>query len=214
MSNSASNDKPAKPTVPTKRLAAPFVVPPDIRDLLGPAPITELEDEETYERILYRVAQAVSPADYVEWLWVKDIVDLTLDASRCRSAKVARLAAARKRTIEILQEDRTKDRYGLEFLHRPDEVRMKMNKIDRCDDNKHESVAETLARLGLTEQSIEDDAHLSALADLERLQELIDAANARRDAVLREIDRRRDSFARRVRQGVEAIDNIIDAEFE
>ncbi len=192
-------------------------MPPDIRDLLGPAPITELEDEETYERILGQVAQAVSPGDFVEWLWIKDIVDLTLDANRCRRAKVVRLAVARRSAIQnILSFDprpRKPDDFDLEFNPRADEMQKAYDDYGRGD-KKVELFAEKLERRGLTEQSIGESAYLAALDDLERLQHLIDAANARRDAVLREIDRRRDSFARRARPAVAALDNAIDAEFE
>jgi hypothetical protein len=40
----------------------------DVRELLGPAWIIEGEDPERYEQLLARVADAVGPADFIDWL--------------------------------------------------------------------------------------------------------------------------------------------------
>ena len=95
-----------------------------------------------------------------------------------------------------------------------DRIPKEADDIYRGDARQKQAFGATLARLGLTEQSVADAAFHAALEDMERLQQLIDNANARRDAVLREIDRRRDGLAKRLRETGAMIDNIIDAEFE
>ena len=56
----------------------------DVRELLGPAWTIEGEDPERYEQLLVRVAEAVGPIDFVDWLLVKDVVALTWDIQRSR----------------------------------------------------------------------------------------------------------------------------------
>jgi hypothetical protein len=224
------------------------IIPLDIRELLGPPPIASLENGEAYERILSSMAEAVAPKDFVEWTWLKDIVDLTWEAGRARRAKAVRLVLARRTAIEqILQADwapvigfESFDRSEeiVSFAHRvyrmmgdddeaPDEDRVEPENLDADDSADYdepdeeaedgeegETFDDMLARLDLTQEAINDAAYLVALKDMETLQRLIDNANARRDAILREIDRRRDALARRLREAVAKSDEIIDAEFE
>jgi hypothetical protein len=56
----------------------------DVRELLGPAWIIEGEDLERYEQLLARVADAVGPADFIDWLLVKDVVAHTWEIQRSR----------------------------------------------------------------------------------------------------------------------------------
>jgi hypothetical protein len=252
-------------------------VPSDIRELLGPPPITHLEDGEAYERILASMAEAIAPKDFVEWIWVKDIVDLTWDAARARRARAVRLALARRQAIEnILEADWAPLTWRDSLSDHRDEVKKFAYQIYRLlaenadsnggdtepaagdegedqgeadetddgedgageddlgeedqdydlgeedqdydlgeeDQEEEETFDDTLQRLGLTEASVADAAYHEALFDMERLQRLVDNANARRDAVLREIDRRRESMGRRLREAVRDIEQVIDAEFE
>lgn len=188
------------------------IIPADIRALLGPPPLTSLEDADAYERVLTQMALAISPKDFVEWTWLKDIADLTWDAGRARRAKAVRLALARRTAIENIL--RAEEVPSLADFILDDRIPKEADDIYRGDAREKKAFGATLARLGLTEQSVADAAFHAALEDMERLQQLVDNANTRRDAVLREIDRRRDGLARRLRETGAMIDNIIDAEFE
>jgi len=53
-----------------------------VRPLLGPSWIIEGEDPERYERVLTEVGAAAQPIDFIDWLLVKDIVDLTSEIQR------------------------------------------------------------------------------------------------------------------------------------
>jgi len=190
-------------------------IPAEIRQLLGPAPITSRESHDAYERILSKMAEAVAPNDFVEWTWLKDIVDLGWEAARARRAKAVRLALARQMAIQnVLRADESPT-VGLN-LYGGGEIENFASQIYRSIfvDDDCETFEEILARLGLTEDAVNDVAYHVALDDMERLQRLIDNANARRDAVLREMDRRRESLARRLREAVASSDEILDAEFE
>jgi hypothetical protein len=55
-----------------------------VRPLLGPSWIIEGEDPERYEKFLAEVGAAAQPIDFIDWLLVKDIVDLTWEIQRAR----------------------------------------------------------------------------------------------------------------------------------
>ena len=250
MTDSPSDDLPA---LRTNSAGTQQFIPAETRALLGPAPITHLEDGDAYERVLSKMAEAVAPTDFVEWTWLKDIVDLVWEAARARRAKAVRLALARRTAIEdILRADwdpelLTADFLGMGIARFADQVYRSIAEDNEDEGEEDEDPAEhefeaedqelaagagseeseaddeegegetfedILARLGLTQDAVNDAAYLVALDTIERLQRLIDNANARRDLILREIDRRRDALGRRMREKVASSDEIVDAEFD
>ena len=66
-------------------------VPADIRALLGEPPLLATEGPNDYDALLNALAREVRPCDIVEWLWVKDIADLTWEILRYRRIKAAHL---------------------------------------------------------------------------------------------------------------------------
>ena len=52
-------------------------LPEEVRVLLGPSWMVEGEDVQLYEDLLAAVGSAVKPVDLVDWLLLKDFVDLT-----------------------------------------------------------------------------------------------------------------------------------------
>lgn len=185
------------------------VIPADIREILGPPPLTSLEDTAAYERVLVQVAQAVSPQDFMEWVWVKEIVDLGWEAGRARRAIAVCLALAKKAAIKQVQ-----DAAETDMLLNFDMNDSRAGEVLNGDSRAMSLFRGDLKTLGLTDQSLVDVAYLEALPSIEKLQRIADAANVRRDNILKEIDRRRDSLARRLRENASTIDNAIDAEFE
>jgi hypothetical protein len=53
----------------------------------GPPPLIEGEDSAAYDELLARVSTAVKPADTLEDIWVRDVVDLAWDVFRLRRLK-------------------------------------------------------------------------------------------------------------------------------
>ena len=64
-------------------------------DLLGPPALIAGEDPSQYGELLARVRADVAPADSLEDIWVRDIVDLVWEARRLRRLKANLLLAAR-----------------------------------------------------------------------------------------------------------------------
>lgn len=55
--------------------------------LFGPPPLFDGEDPKSYDQLLREVSISVMPADIFEDMWVRDIVDLTIDVLRLRRLK-------------------------------------------------------------------------------------------------------------------------------
>jgi hypothetical protein len=72
--------------------------------LFGPPALIKRENKALYREFLRRVSGAVKPKDFLEEIWVRDIVDLTWETLRMRRIK-ARLVSERL-TTENLNADR------------------------------------------------------------------------------------------------------------
>src|SRR5262245_27929008 len=66
-------------------------VPTEIRGLLGEPPLLATESPNQYYALLIELVREVKPSDIIEWLWVKDVADLTWDILRYRRIKAAYL---------------------------------------------------------------------------------------------------------------------------
>jgi hypothetical protein len=76
--------------------AAP--IPAEILSIFGDPPLLSTEDPKAYFDWLARVAQAVKPKNIIEWMWVKDLVDLSFEVRRLRSLKSQIVELARSAT--------------------------------------------------------------------------------------------------------------------
>ena len=78
--------------------------PPDpaLARILGPPPVLASEDAEAYEALQDRVRAAMAPADVIEELWVRDVVDLTWEALRLRRLKAKLMAAAKPQALSVI----------------------------------------------------------------------------------------------------------------
>lgn len=216
----ADHPPPAKRS-PASDLPA-LAIPDHIRATLKEGFLTSFEDAKAYEQLLLQIAQDVGPRGHIEWLWVKDVCDCTWDLHRARRAKAVSLAIGRKDAIRTIHmASRPQFELATEELRTKaeDDVEDTFERLgagaDPAEDGSDDfgPFPMMLHRLGLTEASLQDVAYSNLLPQMEVFDRLIDSAMARRDSVLREIDRRRD-LGQRMRQAVEAADQVIDAEFE
>jgi hypothetical protein len=172
-----------------------------------PSPLIPGEDAQAYEAFLAQVTTSVKPADATEELWVRDIVDLTWELQRWRRMKASLLAAAKKGALERL----------LGFTEGPcvamlEDPFWRQELASQWLVNEENAVAEVEAILnarGLDIHSIMAQALSDNLKQIERLDRMAASAEARRDKVFMNIERRRESLARRLRM---ATDTIIDVD--
>jgi hypothetical protein len=104
------SDASVQPHVP-KQLAP--IIPDEIRFVFEPRPLTIHEDPGHYDRLLALIVQDVKPRDIIEWIWVKDILDLVWEARRLRLYKVlvtrVRMRKAGGRLLAQVFEPETSD---------------------------------------------------------------------------------------------------------
>jgi hypothetical protein len=166
--------------------------------LLGPAPLLEGEDEAAYDELLVRISGTVKPADILEEIWIRDIVDLIWEAFRLRRLKASLMAAAAHDGLnEILKP-------LVIWSAREDLVKAwaarKPSAIKRVD--------ALLASAGLTMDSVMAQTLSLNLDHIERIDRMIATAEGRRNAILRELDRHRVTWGQDFRPAAQQIDQV------
>ena len=71
-------------------------IPADIQALFGDPPLLSTEDPARYRDMLDRFAESIAPRNIIEWLWVKDIVDLSWEIPRLRRYRALLIERARE----------------------------------------------------------------------------------------------------------------------
>jgi len=174
-----------------------FLIPKDIAALFGHAPTLKTEDDEIYWNCMERFVKCVEPQDVIEWLWIKDVVDLSWEILRLRRLKIDLVEIDRENQNARIEWGREHadepyfDLGGRPTPRTPEEIEARKNKplLDTEADS-----AELLFR---------------HIVKYERIEKLLTSAELRRDRILREIELRRDHMGRRLRA---ASDEILDAQ--
>jgi hypothetical protein len=172
----------------------------DPRSLFGPAPLLEGEDASAYEALNGRIRSAVAPNDIFEEICVRDVLDLLWETMRLRRLKAKLMRAAAHE--------------GLDKLLRPLTGILEHQELStawaRRDAKSVKKVNTLLKQADLDQEAIAAQTLAVKLDAFERIDRLIMQTEARRNMILREIDRHRDALARRLR---EASAMIEDAQF-
>jgi hypothetical protein len=170
------------------------------RALLGPRPLIDGEDGTNYDVILERISADVAPADFVEEIWVRNVVDLVWESVRLRRLKSHLLhAAAHEGLSKVLT--------PLLGLLDADDL---SSRWASGDEEAVSEVKQLLGEAGLTIDAVMAQTLAARIDDVERIDRMVIIAEVRRDAVLREIRSRRTAFGQALRRAGQAI----DAEFE
>ena len=173
--------------------------------IFGPAPILEVEDASAYEELLAQISSAVKPPDIIGDFWVRDVVDLTWEILRLRRLKISLVEGAVPRTlrktlallVNFPEHSKPMDRLiKMWFANEPSAIRRINKYLKSANINFDTVVARTF---------------VNNLESIERIERLVTIAEGRRNAILREIDRRRANFAQMLRSSVKEIE---DAEFD
>lgn len=173
---------------------------PDLRSLLGPPPLLEGENANDYHALNAQIRSAVAPKDIIEEMWVRDVVDLFWETIRLRRLKAKLMRAAAHEGLDKL----------LQPLAGFMEHRDLANGWARRDAKSVKQVDALLKQAGLDQEAITAQTLAEKLDTFERIDRMIMQTEARRNMILREVDRHRDVLARRLR---EATAEIEDAEF-
>jgi hypothetical protein len=202
-----------------------FTMPPEVRDLLGPAPVLSTEDARRYERILNSSAQCVQPRDFIEWMLVRDLTDERWEIERLRRFKhqlveelyrvnVARKTGATEAVFSTEVWGLCVNARGV-LVGEKLEPAVKAEREQQLDvdiKNLQNETAKQLLELNKPPTSA-DFARVAQewLLLYERIEKLQRAAEYAFDGVLEQIGRYREGLGPRLRK---AYDEIIEGEFE
>ena len=163
----------------------------------GPPPLIEGETTAEYDELLARVSATVNPADILEDIWVRDVVDLTWETWRYRRLKPALMEITAHKALSAVLEPRMgwDERQALvaDWTARAPEA--------------IKSVDAILESLGLTMHSVMAQSLSIKLDDIERIDRMIALAEARRNAALREIEAHRENLSHKLRRAVQQVEN-------
>ena len=197
--------KPSAPTQPQRSPAVEptdvHVVPRDLGRLFTDRPLISGESEFDYDLLLSKVTAAVAPSDAIEDMWVRDITDLAWDVERGKRLKASRLMAARKKALDRL----IAETHGPHVQSAEPLRAAYTNAWLQGEPVAVEVFNLFLAERGLNLNSLMAMALSECLSDIERYDRMITTAEARRNRILLDIERRREAAARRQRLQAEEV---------
>ena len=205
------------PKLDNNKASIETLVPAEIRDMLGEPPLLATEDPNQYDALLTELAREVRPSDFIEWLWVKDIADLTWDIIRYRRIKASyvdgRFGSALVQQLNLaLQRDKraVTDKSALRFdLDRIMDEAIKLANDFIANANTKEKRDKWLKAHGVNAESITATSFDAAVDKLEVIERMLASVEHRRNNALQEIERRRNALGRALRQ---TSDQIIEGE--
>jgi len=192
--------------------AKPIEMPEEFQRFFDIPAMVGDEKFQDYYDLHSAIANAIKPINFLEWNWVEDIVRAEWDIRRNRRIKVDTIKLTEH---ELIAEDEAEARMAGYRMAAVRAVRLAEAEAEnpgKPQKNKKDAKPE----VAMPEVPKTKDPYLQAKAfrrcgdQLDRIDRWISAGKKERDGGLREIDRRRESMARRLEK---ASSEIIDAEF-
>ena len=171
----------------------------DLDDLLGPPPLLPSESAADYDGLRARLRARIAPRDVVEEIWLRDILDLQWEVLRMRRLKSRILSSSSPAGLKSLLNRRIND-YNLDKI---------VEGFGRGEREVIKQVEKALKQFGLSGDDIDAHSLLKSLDPLERIDRMISQAEARRNTALREIERSRETAARRMRAALSEEDGSL-----
>ena len=144
-----------------------------------------------YEQLLAEVADAIGPADFIDWLLVKDFVAHTWEIQRSRQHRETVIWMGRLKALQqILDQAMPPDAEGFRSGRNGDITNLAIEWLhDEFEAAKR--VADTLQASGFSLAEIAAHAITVMAVELERIDLQVERHESRRDSLVRQIERRR-----------------------
>jgi hypothetical protein len=168
------------------------------------------ETAEGYINLFGAIVSSARPADSIDWLYVKSVVDLTWEIRRERSIKASIIELMQKEIVSDLLKTTRDDPGSVEahvyriFGADGDVRKWATNPIARREIN------ERLAARGFPASETLARAFIKGASDIDAVDRRIAQYEARRIVILREIERRNERLSRQLEK---ASAEVIEAEF-
>lgn len=185
-------------------------VPPHLDFLFEDRPLLPGENAAQYDALRDSMVQQVKPIDVIEAIWVKDIIDLVWEAKRWRRMRNQILVQGRMNAVAELI---------LPAFKRANPVRIEGITGSSAEalaagwatgnTSSIEQVDKYLQERNLRTEDVTAHAFLLSLPAIERIDRMISLTEQRRDALIRDIERKRASVAQRLRA---AATEVLDVE--
>ncbi len=187
----------------SNRTVVPRAIPPapvNVETLFARPPLLSTEDPQVYSALYRKFTDVLKPADVFECIWLHDIVHLTWDIQRlrCLSADFVSRAAGGRHGIGEDPLGKALEAWREAAASNPTPARAPAPKVPRISDPQPTTRWELAA------------AFADNIETYERIDALLTSAELRRNALLREIEHRRETFASRLRAASDeiAIDDL------
>lgn len=176
------------------------------------APVQKSENLQEYLNLIMNLAGAVRPGQYLEWIFLKDAADASWEIRRYRRVKTTLIDIAQREQIEKLLKEASADI--------PDAIWKTIEEITGAktkafawaiDAAARERINEHLIRHGYSVDEVLTRAVVAYRDKIDGVDRLIEAAMARRNEALRNIEMFGRAYAHRLKQL--SLD-IVDADFE
>jgi len=164
-----------------------------INDLLGEPRLYPGESKEEFYAFLDQVKEAARPKDSVEDIYLWEAVEYCWEARRYRRLRSELIATSRFNGLyRMLANVIPDNKARAELLWR----------WTAGDEAAKQEVAKLLADAGMAEDQIPAHTTVAMIKHVEALDRLALQAGKRFDTLLREIERRHESFARRLKENL------------
>ena len=184
--------------------------PRELVQFLDDPPLVGEETPGDYYNLFSAIVISAKPADAIDWLYIKSVVDLTWEIRREQAVKASIIKLKQKEIVlELLKTSCEAETPLDESLYRifraDDELR-----LWEIDSAARKLIDDKLAARGYPISEVLARAYINGASQIDAVDRRIASYEARRMTVLREIERRNEKFARQLEK---ASSDIIDAEF-
>ena len=184
--------------------------PKELQPFLEEFPLVGDETAEDYINLFVAIVMAAKPADTIDWLYTKDVADLTWDIRRERAIKAAIITLKQKEVVLDLLKSTGDDPASLNsHVYRIFRAAGEAERWSVHSEAKKEISAKLAAR-GYPPSEVLALAYIKGAAEIDAVDRRIASYEMRKMLILREIERRNERLSRQLGK---ASSEILDAEF-
>ena len=163
-------------------------------------PLIDGENLSDYEAFQDACLSAIKPKDAIEQIWLRDFIDYSWESLRLRRMELALIHVSRKDAVQRLVRECLGDDISAYQVSK--DLAQGWSASDEEDVSTVEAL---LSKHGFDLDSIFAEAISLKLKDIERIDKLIASYDYRRDAAIRELEKRRDLLAKRAREFADSV---------